>query len=535
MQPRRSDLSEARRRRPSRFLVLVATALSVASFAAAPALTASAQPTLAVTSNLDFPKLGGSNAVCASTAPGNPCTLRAAIETINAGFDAGGEITFPPTPMVVTLNPVLGRLIVNASMSITGSGAAVTAVDGNLLIGVMQVNSGTTVTLSHISIQHGKEVLRGGIVNAGTLTLNNVRVAFNQAADGAGINNLGSVTMHGGSVESNIATSLGGGVAVGVGASFTATGTAITGNQAASGGGVVSLGGVTLSGVTLSGNTARTLGGGMALGSTGFPSATTITGTTISGNTATSLTGVGGGIYVDSSALTVSRSTLIGNAAPASGGGIFVTFSSVVLTNDTLTNNSAGRGGAIEQGSFFATTNPGASMAQAASQSRLAVAGRAPGARPARPDDVTLTSSTVAGNSATTGGGLANQTGFFMAAHGSIVALNQAPTGADCTGVVTSAGYNLESQADCNFAGAGDQQNTNPLLGAPAGAPPETMTPQAGSPAIDAGDPACPPPATDEVGTARPQGPRCDTGAVEVPAAPAPPAPVPAPPSTGRA
>jgi hypothetical protein len=525
-------LSEARRRRPSRFLVLVATALSVASFAAAPALTASAQPTLAVTSNLDFPKLGGSNAVCASTAPGNPCTLRAAIETVNNGFDPGAEITFPATPFVVTLNPVLGRLLVKASMSIVGSGPAVTAIDGNLLTGVMQVNSGWTVMLSGLSIEHGKEVLRGGILNAGNLTLNDVRVAFNQAADGAGINNTGSVTMHGGSVESNIASGLGGGVAVAVGATFTASGTAITGNQAVSGGGVVSLGGVTLSGVTLSGNTATALGGAMALGTPRFPSATTITGTTISGNTATGgVLSLGGGIYVDSSALTVTRSTLIGNAATVSGGGIFVTLSSVVLTNDTLTNNSAGRGGAIEQGGFVATTNPSSSLAQAASQSPLAVAGRAPAPRPARPDDVTLTSSTVAGNSAATGGGLANQTGFFMAAHGSIVALNQAPTGADCTGVVTSAGYNLESQADCNFAGAGDKQNTNPLLGAPAGAPLETMTPQAGSPAIDAGDPACPPPATDEVGTARRQGPRCDIGAVEVPAAPAP---VPAPPSTGR-
>ena len=97
--------------------------------------------------------------------------------------------------------------------------------------------------------------------------------------------------------------------------------------------------------------------------------------------------------------------------------------------------------------------------------------------------------------------------------------------------MVTSAGYNLESQADCGFTGTGDQQNADPRLAAPAGTPLETLTPLAASPAIDSGDPLCPPPATDEVGTTRPQGLRCDVGAVEVPQAAVL---IPAPPTTGR-
>jgi hypothetical protein len=41
----------------------------------------------------------------------------------------------------------------------------------------------------------------------------------------------------------------------------------------------------------------------------------------------------------------------------------------------------------------------------------------------------------------------------------------------------------------------------------------------AGSPAIDTGSSDCPPPATDQRGTARPQGVHCDIGAFEAPAA----------------
>src|SRR3970282_626777 len=47
------------------------------------------------------------------------------------------------------------------------------------------------------------------------------------------------------------------------------------------------------------------------------------------------------------------------------------------------------------------------------------------------------------------------------------------------------------------------------------GGPPQTHALLAGSPAIDAGSPDCPPPATDQRGVARPQGPACDIGAYE--------------------
>jgi CSLREA domain-containing protein len=96
--------------------------------------------------------------------------------------------------------------------------------------------------------------------------------------------------------------------------------------------------------------------------------------------------------------------------------------------------------------------------------------------------------------------------------------------GRACSGPVTSGGYNVAPDATCAFAGTGDIQSVNPLLGALAanGGPTQTRLPGAGSPAISripvgtAGlcDGTL---AVDQRGVARPQGPACDSGSVEVP------------------
>lgn len=91
-------------------------------------------------------------------------------------------------------------------------------------------------------------------------------------------------------------------------------------------------------------------------------------------------------------------------------------------------------------------------------------------------------------------------------------------------GSLTSQGHNIESATDCGFTASGDQQNVaDPKLGALGnnGGQMDTMALLSGSPAIDHADAAnCP--ATDEIGTTRPQGPACDVGAYEVPVTPAP-------------
>jgi hypothetical protein len=146
-----------------------------------------------------------------------------------------------------------------------------------------------------------------------------------------------------------------------------------------------------------------------------------------------------------------------------------------------------------------------------------------------------MASVTLSGNSAASGGGISNGRGLVFTVHDSIVAGNLGTTGQpDCLGSFTSSGYNLESAADCAFSSAGDKQGSNPQLLplAANGGPTNTMALNPGSPAIDAGDPACPPPGTDQRGVNRPQGARCDIGALEAVSAAT--VSLPAPPVTGH-
>lgn len=132
---------------------------------------------------------------------------------------------------------------------------------------------------------------------------------------------------------------------------------------------------------------------------------------------------------------------------------------------------------------------------------------------------------TVAGN---TGGGadVATSPGATTRARGSVLG--------GCSGAtVTSQGANLEPGTACGLAGPGDRSGTDPLLGplGDAGGPTPTRVPQAGSPLLDA-DPSCPAGGLDQRGVVRPQGPACDIGAVELEvAAPVGPAPQAAPPA----
>ncbi|GEM_PF-755213 len=96
--------------------------------------------------------------------------------------------------------------------------------------------------------------------------------------------------------------------------------------------------------------------------------------------------------------------------------------------------------------------------------------------------------------------------------------------GGDCSGLLVSQGFNLvKAPGGCTLAGT-DLQGVDPALGSlqENGGPTATRLPNAGSPAIDAGNPAgCTDEAgaaltTDQRGTARVVGGRCDIGAVEV-------------------
>jgi CSLREA domain-containing protein len=235
------------------------------------------------------------------------------------------------------------------------------------------------------------------------------------------------------------------------------------------------------------------------------------TSSTIGNNTAT-IDGTGselggGGIYDDGNGTTLTGATLSGNAAnftgtpsgSAGGGGTF-TFEPFNYSNSTITGNSTNVPVGTDQGGGAIWTDDGG----------------------------TLSNVTLAGNSSSVapGGGVFNDNSELQSMN-TIIAENTAGSGgANCDGdtpTFTSNGYNLEDSANtCHFAGIGDIVAGGTAVGLAAladnGGPTMTRRLLAGSPAINAGDPAgCSDLfgalLTDQRGIARVG--RCDIGAYE--------------------
>jgi hypothetical protein len=207
-------------------------------------------------------------------------------------------------------------------------------------------------------------------------------------------------------------------------------------------------------------------GGGIYNGGT-----LTISNSTVSGNTAYSMiggrSGVGGGGIYNSGILTINNSTLSGNSATepfgsGEGGGIGNSGTANV-NNSTITgNNAAGESNAPGGGGISNTGN------------------------------IVINNSTIAGNGGPAGGGIQNFNGMGATARlqNSIVA--NSPYGGNCSGIMTSKGYNLSSDSTCNFNGPGDLNSHDPVLGTFGyyGGPTQTIPLLSGSPAIDAGNPS---------------------------------------------
>lgn len=227
------------------------------------------------------------------------------------------------------------------------------------------------------------------------------------------------------------------------------------------------------------------LGGGIEADTAGV----VLIDTTVAGNTASSS---GGGVAAIR--VTLERSTVAGNSSPAAGGGIWAD-QQVIATNSTVTGNTGGSGGGI------AVVNTG----------------------------IELTHATVAGNTAPDGANLELQPGSDeLVSFASVVADGEG--GADCDldpGVtVSSVAGNVDGDGTCGFgAGADDRPAAGDVGLGPlgeSGGPTPTRSPAVGSPLVDGVD--CDPSvAADQRGVARPQGPRCDVGAVEVDMATPPP------------
>lgn len=269
----------------------------------------------------------------------------------------------------------------------------------------------------------------------------------------------------------------------------------------------VSTGAVNISRLTIrNGKLASGFGGGIANSGTLTVSDSTISGNTISGNSS-----AGAGIY-NSDTLTIVNSTITNNKLPGFavvGDGVANSGGTLTISNSTVSGNSSANGTGI--GNFNNGT---------VTISNSSIFFNPSGGVGTDSGTVTITNSTIAFNgnaSSPGGGGIGFAQGVTLGS--SIVAQNYgASSNPDIQGTVVSSGNNLigSSNGASGFV-ASDQLNIDPMLNVPALNPPgttQTMSLQAGSPAIGRGN--CnltPPVTTDQRGVARHN--PCDVGAYE--------------------
>jgi len=273
------------------------------------------------------------------------------------------------------------------------------------------------------------------------------------------------------------------------------------------GGGILNTGDLNITNSTVSGNTAIIAGGGVY--NTGN---LTLTNSTVSGNTAF----LGGGVQNYNGTVILVNSTVSGNTAYAQGSGISNYFGTVSLTNSTVSGNTAGVGVGVHTVRGELTLTNSTVSANANGIIADAVLERVTAVR--------LQNSTISGNDMGIEVRFLDCNGIQcygyadLLSENSIVAEN---AGANCSSNwyanFSPVGYNLTDDTTCGFTQSTDLVVADAMLGPlqDNGGPTETRDLLPGSPAIDAGSAACPPPATDQRGVARPQGSACDIGAVE--------------------
>jgi hypothetical protein len=470
-------------------------------------------------------------------------------------LDGEGNLTLDgmgkhPVLSVSTANAELRNLTVAGGWSPEYDGAAgidnhgtltlaSVTLTGNVGTGAGAIFNDGPLTLIDSDVSDNEALLGAGIRNRknGILVLNDGNVSRNSAVDsGGGIFNEGTMTSRGTTISENSAhENDGGGIFNGPDAILMLSNCAVSGNTAGYDGGGIrgfSLSGegdgvITVIDTVVSRNSAIGEGGGIANRSATL----TLTNSTVSENTAR----LGGGIYstsrlsvtdsvvsgntaengagircAGSPDFTLSNSTVSGNTANNRGGGISSTCATT-LRNSTISGNAAARGGGIESYASHAelimidstlSGNVGGGI-------RILASGAA-----------TLIHNTIFGND-----------GVDISDSGRAVLLRNNLIVGECDfGFFdpSSEGGNLESPGNtCELTDPSDQANVSaeqldlgPLQD--NGGPTLTHLPEPRSVAIDViPQAACidaggAPLTTDQRGIARPQGPMCDVGAVEV-------------------
>lgn len=241
----------------------------------------------------------------------------------------------------------------------------------------------------------------------------------------------------------------------------------------------------------------------------------------------------GGGVLAVGMGLTnVNESTIANNRANgAVGGGLQVSGAmNLTVSRSTIANNTGNRGvGIMIGGDGFYSTATTIDIRSSTISGNIAAFGPVIIDQETGPSIAKFSYNTIAGNTAAPGSSVLfrnSNAGGGETFKGNIITGN---TGTPCSFVTPASlpateGFNFDDGTTCKFTSPNDHQNTPVSLGALADNGGTTFTHAllAGSPAIDAGglggcsaiDGTAL--SSDQRGSARPQGPACDSGAFEL-------------------
>ena len=453
-------------------------------------------------------------------------------------------------------------LTLTGSATLTGAGAGTTTIDAAGGSRVVEVGVQASVTISDATITGGVSGqtcafacgtndpvvgdFGGGIINnGGTLALTRVIVTGNRTSpratqtncvpqiqspcpggnggDGGGIANFGTTTIANAAITAN-STGAGASGKPGVQSSVAFGGEAGTSGSGGRGGGIANFQTLTITNSTIAGNTTGAGGqganGGTGVGVNGglassggdggagggiendFGAQLVLSGSTISGNETGS--GAPGGNGGNSLA---NAQNVIGHGADGNPGGIggpgggIASDANLTISNSTIADNSISLSGASGQGG----TPGGITPSQVGGANGGGIEELRMGA--------SLTHVTIVGNRTPGFGGGVDGDGGTITVGNSIIASNQAVFDANCDGVITDQGGNVEFGDTSCPAGflRGDPRLSS--LGNHGG-PTQTVAPQPGSAAIHHVRTCVL--SADQRGAARPVGAACDSGAYQV-------------------
>ena len=442
---------------------------------------------------------------------GSQCSLREAIQAANQDIAFGGcaagsgtdTISLPAGTYTLTLGlpdepglpdpdddtAAIGDLDITTTLAITGASRSATVIASNNKDRVFDIQGDVSATIAQVSVRGMDETGPAEVYHGirirpeATLVLTSSSISGSDNA----IANEGTLQLIDSDAEGGSRYTEGGGIGNKGRASVLRS--IVTGSVMGHGGGIANDGDMTVVDSSVSG---ESFNGGAVL----------------------------------NRGLLILRNSTIHDGLSIDGGGI-LNEGTMTVTSSTISDNSGSEGGGISNSGTMTVTNSTISDNGSAGIWNSG--------------SLRINNGTISANR---GGGIVNSEGTVTLANTILAGNSAAP---DCVGTVTSAGYNLFGvTTGCTITGdtTGNQTGVNPRLGPleDNGGPTLTHALLAGSPAIDAGNPAqvssggaaCE--ATDQRGVARPAdgdgngSRRCDIGAFErEPAATATPTRTPSP------